>query len=286
MDSLPNAVPPSVASDDSRDSAKQRIFSAVLSAALPGTGQLVMGKTQTGFWFLCSFCILVFMYWPLRLPKSWVGLQILIFAVMILGIVATWHALRTPSQRDLQGSHRWLVLLIPLAVLLSFAHCNWLLRASGVRPFSVPSTSMERTISQGDRIVVDFKRYRLSKPKSRDIIVIHMDGLFFIKRVMAVGGDVIEGKDGAIIVNGSRLAEPYVQHLGNPPLQLNEFGPVNIPAGKLFLMGDNRDVSRDSRTPEFGLVSEESVEGMALYIIGSKSHSDGTDLRWKEGSEK
>jgi len=97
---------------------------------------------------------------------------------------------------------------------------------------------------------------------------------------MAVAGDVIEGKDGAIILNGIRLEEPYAQHLGNPPMQLNEFGPVDIPEGKLFLMGDNRDVSMDSQMAEFGLVSEESVEGMALYISGSKSPRDGTDLRW------
>ena len=279
MDSLLNTPPPPDPSHAIQTAGKKRIFAAILSSALPGSGQLVLGKTQTGFWFLCLFCILTFMYWPLRLPRSWVALQILTFAVMILCTAAAWHALRTPSQRALRGSRLWLVLLVPLALLLSFSHSNWLLRAAGVRPFGVPSTGMERTISQGDRIVVDFRQYQHAKPKSRDIVVIRKDGIFFVKRVMAVAGDVIEGKDGVIVVNGSRLEEPYVQHLGNPPVQLNDFGPVNIPGGKLFLMGDNRDVSMDSRMPEFGLVSEESVEGMALYIIGSKSHRDGTDLR-------
>jgi len=89
----------------------------------------------------------------------------------------------------------------------------------------------------------------------------------------------LPGKDGAIIVNGNRMEEAYIQHLGNPPAQLNEFGPVNIPPGKLFVMGDNRDVSFDSRMPEFGLVDEQSVAGRALYIVGSTSQRDGTDLR-------
>jgi signal peptidase I len=68
---------------------------------------------------------------------------------------------------------------------------------------------MEPTILKGDHIVVDFRVYRDSKPKSHDVVVIHKDGLFFVKRVIAVGGDTIEGKGGAIIVNGNRLEEAY-----------------------------------------------------------------------------
>jgi signal peptidase I len=208
MEAPPNVTPPS------QTRPKRRIYSAMLSAALPGAGHLLLGKTQVGLGFLCAFCILTFMYWPLRLPKSYGALQVLTLALMGLCTVAGWHALRTPSQRALQGSRVWLVLLIPIALLLTFAHGNWLLRAAGVRPFGVPSTGMERTILKGDRIVVDFRQYHGSKPKSHDVVVIRKDGLFFVKRVIAVGGDTIEGKEGAIIVNGNRLAEAYIQHLG------------------------------------------------------------------------
>src|ERR1700730_9156883 len=147
MDSLSNTVSPPDSSHAIQTAGK-RLFSAFLSAALPGTGQLVLGKAQTGFWFLCLFCILTFMYLPLRFASAWVALQLLTFAEMTLCTVAAWHALRTPSQRALRGSRLWLILLVPLALLLSFAHSNWLLRAAGVRPFGVPSTGMERTILQ------------------------------------------------------------------------------------------------------------------------------------------
>jgi signal peptidase I len=279
MNSRSNPEAPPDLTHPSQTSRRRRIFSALLSTALPGAGQLSLGKKQAGIGFVFAFCILAFMYWPLHLPKSYVALQVLTFALMGLCTAAGWHGLRIPSQQTLQGSHVWLVLLIPMALLASFAHSNWLLRAAGVRPFGVPSTGMERTILKGDRIVVDFRQYGDSKPKSHDVVVIRKDSLFFVKRVIAVGGDTIEGKGGAIIVNGNRLQEAYIQHLGNPPMQLNEFGPVNIPPGKLFVMGDNRDVSLDSRMPEFGLVGEESVAGRALYIIGSTSHRNGTDLR-------
>lgn len=279
MDSLSNTETAPNVTHPGQTARKRRIYSAMLSAALPGAGHLSLGKTQAGIGFLCAFCTLTFMFWPLRLPRSYVALQALMLALIGLCTIAGWHALRTPSQRASQGSRAWMVLLIPVALLLTFAHGNWLLRAAGVRPFGVPSSGMEPTILKGDHLVVDFRQYRDSKPKSHDVVVIHKDGLFFVKRVIAVGGDTIEGKGGAIIVNGNRLEEAYIQHLGGPPLQLTEFGPVNIPRGKLFVMGDNRDVSLDSRMPEFGLVSEKSVAGQALYIIGSTSHRDGTDLR-------
>jgi signal peptidase I len=80
-------------------------------------------------------------------------------------------------------------------------------------------------------------------------------------------------------VNRQPLEEPYVQHHGNALVGLNEFGPMEIPPGELFVAWDNRDVSRDSRMPEFGLVPEKSVGGKSLYIIRSKWKRVGTDLR-------
>jgi len=168
---------------------------------------------------------------------------------------------------------------MPLALTASFAHSNWLSLAAGFRPFGVPSSGMEPTVLSGERVMVDLREYRDSKPKPRDILIFRKDGPFFIKRVLATGGDKIEGKNGMILVNHQPLEEPYVQHLGNAPVGLNEFGPIKIPPGELFVAGDNRDVSRDSRMPDFGFVPESSVSGKAMYIIRSKWRRVGTDLR-------
>jgi signal peptidase I len=163
--------------------------------------------------------------------------------------------------------------------MASFAHSHWLLLAAGFRPFDIPSTGMEQTVLKGDRVIADLRAYRASKPRPRDVVIFRKNDTFFMKRVVAVGGDTIEGKDGAIFVNRQRLQEPYVLHLGDAPVELNEFGPVEIPPEELFVTGDNRDVSRDSRTREFGLVAETSLTGKALYIIRSKWRRIGTDLR-------
>ena len=161
----------------------------------------------------------------------------------------------------------------------AFAHGNWLLRSAGVRPFGVPSSGMEPTILRGDHIVVDVRQYRTRAPQRRDIAVFYKGNLFHVKRIVALGGDSIQGREGTVFVNGTPLRELYIQHLGNAPGGLNEFGPVNVPLGKLFVIGDNRDVSFDSRMAEFGLVDEKDLTGRALYVIDSRARREGDELR-------
>jgi len=258
----------------------RRVLPAALSSILPGTGQLWLGKKETGVAFLGAFCLLILLYWPVRLPTWYAGESVLILAAMNLCVNAALHALRTPSQETARPSRWWLLLFIPLALTASLAHNGWLLRVAGFRPFYIPSTGMEQTVLRGDHVMVDLRAYRHSKPKPYDVIIFRKDGAFFLKRVLAVGGDTIEGKDGMIIVNHQQLEEPYVQHLGYAPVELNQFGPVEIPIGQLFVAGDNRDVSRDSRLPEFGSVPEVSVAGKGLYITVSKKWGRfGTDIR-------
>ena len=142
-------------------------------------------------------------------------------------------------------------------------------RASGFRSFSIPSTSMEKTLRQGDHFVVDMSA-RL--PKRQEVIVFLRNHIFYVKRVIALNGDSIEGKNGVIFVNGEEQNEPYVQHVGTQlPETMNNFGPIAIPIGKCFVMGDNRDISLDSRSLEFGLVENGSIVGKPLYVFGSDS---------------
>jgi signal peptidase I len=194
-------------------------------------------------------------------------------------VVATWCALRVSSAASMRGPRWWLLFLIPLALMISFVHSNWLLRVAGFQIFDVPSTGMQPIVLNADRILIDLRQYRDAKPKPHDIVIFRKDGLFFIKRVVAVGGDTIESKDGVLFVNGHQLREPYVQHVGNPPPELRTFGPTQIPQEELFVVGDNRDVSRDSRLPDFGPIGEQSVAGKALYVLRSTSKRYGTDLR-------
>ena len=84
-----------------------------------------------------------------------------------------------------------------------------------------------------------------------------------IKRVIAVGGDTIEIRDGYVYLNGEMLDEPYVAEEGIS----GEMGSVTVEEGKMFVMGDNRRVSQDSRSPELGQVEESSIVGKVVLRI-------------------
>ena len=170
----------------------------------------------------------------------------------------------------------WLLLFIPLTVVSSHFIGVGLILASGFRAFTVPSTSMESTILRGERIVVDTRYYQKHLPQRGDVLVFRKDDLYVIKRIIAIGGDTIEGKDQQILISGTILKEPYVQHTqphGNAP-ELDDFGPVLVPDGSYFVIGDNRDISLDSRYPGYGLVSSRSIVGKALYTISAHLKSD------------
>lgn len=111
-----------------------------------------------------------------------------------------------------------------------------------------------------------------------EVILFRRDKVPFVKRVIAGPGNIIEGRAGEVLVDGKRLSEAYVQHEGTPIPELVDFGPTLIPAGKLFVMGDNRDVSYDSRVRDFGLVDVSDVLGKPLYIYRSNRGWRGRDI--------
>jgi signal peptidase I len=96
------------------------------------------------------------------------------------------------------------------------------------------------------------------------------EGEFFIKRVIGIGGDSIQGKNNVVFVNGQAADEPYVEHTGQPAEEwLTNFGPITVPNGTYFVLGDNRDFSFDSRASNFGLVNHRTIAGKPLYVLAS-----------------
>jgi signal peptidase I len=164
-------------------------------------------------------------------------------------------------------------------ILLALAGVAALLLVSTfvLQPFQVPSGSMEGTLRIGDRVLVDKLAYRFGgTPRRGDVIVFDGEGSFtarggtdFVKRVIGVGGDRVTCCDaqGRLTVNGRPLDETYL-YPGNTPSRVRF--DIVVPDGRLWVMGDHRDDSRDSRDhigdPGGGTVPVGRVIGRADWI--------------------
>lgn len=158
--------------------------------------------------------------------------------------------------------------LIELALTLGAAVViAWAVRTWVVQPFVVPSGSMLPTIQLNDHVLANKFIYRFEEPKPGDVIVFDDptgEVPILIKRVIAVGGQTLDLKDGKVVVDGKTLVEPYTHGLPSEPLMGSAIRfPVKIPIGSVWVMGDNRTNSGDSRY--FGPVAVSAVVGHAFW---------------------
>ncbi len=150
-------------------------------------------------------------------------------------------------------------------LLVAFVLVFGFVRPFIVEAFWIPSESMVPTLEVGDRVFVNKFIYRFTDPEPGDIVVFESaEGgeEELIKRVVGLPGDEVLVRNGRLFVNNERWHEDYVNEAFPDS---SSFGPVTVPAGKVFVMGDNRANSRDSRF--FGAVPIENLEGEAFMIF-------------------
>ena len=167
-----------------------------------------------------------------------------------------------------------------------------------VKTYKIPSGSMKPTLLVGDQIMVNKFIYGvkiplirktiipLTDPKRGDIVVFIYPAdrsKDFIKRVVGLSGETIEIKDKRIFINGKQYSDSFGVYIDQLiiPASVNSrdnFGPVTVPQGSIFVMGDNRDESLDSRF--WGFVDLKDVEGKAFIIYWSWNKEDYS-IRWQ-----
>ncbi|MDR1360343.1 MAG: signal peptidase I [Deltaproteobacteria bacterium] len=157
------------------------------------------------------------------------------------------------------------------------------IRAFVIQAYQIPSGSMRDTLLIGDRLLVnkfvygikipftDKVVFDVDDPELGDIIVFAYPldvSKDYIKRIIGVPGDTLEMRGKVLYRNGNRVHEPYVRH-SDPHIRQNRdtFGPLTIPEGSYFVMGDNRDNSADSR--EWGFVGRTLIRGKAWRLYWS-----------------
>ncbi|AQS55008.1 signal peptidase I [Novibacillus thermophilus] len=138
----------------------------------------------------------------------------------------------------------------------------------GVAFSVVNGTSMEPTLQDGDRLLINKFYFMVNTPHRKDVVTFEdpqQEGRYLVKRVVGVPGDTVEIRESELYVNGKKVTEQYI----DTDIEDGNYGPVKVKPGTVFVMGDNRHkyASRDSRYKSVGLVPFELLEGKIEFII-------------------
>ena len=162
--------------------------------------------------------------------------------------------------------------MIGVALLVAF-----LVRTFVLAHFVVDGHSMDFTLHDGDRVFVNKLSYRLHEPNRGDVVVLHeINGASerdLIKRIIALEGETIEVRNCIVLIDGAELLEPYLDpEVVTPGNCGGDYGPATVPDDHVFVMGDNRAGSQDSRSDNVGPIDIDDIVGRAFVIFWPTSH--------------
>ncbi len=179
---------------------------------------------------------------------------------VILRINGNRHILRFEPASLLQGLvHEWLPTL-GMSMVLALV-----LRSFAFASYYVPSQSMESTLHPGDKFIAEkFSTKVLNRtPERGEIVIFHHpehQAETWVKRVIGLPGDLVEIRNGRVWINNRLIEEDYIKEA-----PINDYGPVSVPPGNYFVMGDNRNNSLDSRF--WGYLPEQYLEGSPVLVF-------------------
>jgi len=138
--------------------------------------------------------------------------------------------------------------------------------------YKVEGPSMQPTLTNGDLVIVNTLSYAIGVPERGDILVFHYTSnprRVFIKRAIAVPGDTIEIKNGGVFINGEKQKETYILEP-----TMDSYPLATVPPNYIFVLGDNRNNSEDSRYTDVGFVPYDLIIGKKMLVI--KNHANDT----------
>ena len=293
---------------------RHRGVAVLLSLGLPGLGELYAGNPRAAgvtfavFYVLSAVSIGLFVA-----PLGGVAAVLVPFAVALAAWVVTLvraarAARQAPTPYSLQAYNRWYwyLLAILIGVFVLRPAIFYLIRSRWLQAFRIPSRAMEPTLLAGDFIFASVGQSD-RQPRRNDIVIFESPeaGLIVIKRAVGLPGDTLMMRNGVLALNGVSIQEPFTQTIdsagadgealsrGRPwhlahlvqrdaatyrPTMRN-WGPIVVPRDSVFLLGDNRDESFDSRF--YGAVGLDRIRGRPLKIYFSYGGIDGhSSVRW------
>jgi signal peptidase I len=262
---------------------KRSLIALLLSFLSPGLGQVYNGQLLRGALFYAlipgflEFSSVLGLLQSYRSFIAHVAIGILLFLLIIID--AVWTASRQAKTTIPRRGWQAYVLAASMLSVTGIASVRNVFpdRIPGVRAYKISGGSMAPTLMKSDRIIVDMRYYNSHAPGRGDVVAIAIppDGNLAVKRVVALPGDVIKANPQTTMVNGQTIPEPYLGTVSDDEKARAEaaltFGPLTVPANQVFVLGDNRSHSYDSRY--FGPLGINQIRGKVLYIYSSAERS-------------
>ncbi|MFH1011182.1 MAG: signal peptidase I [bacterium] len=279
-------------------------LAALLALLEPAVGYFYVGRWKRGVFVpLGALICLYVLLGIVRLHFSFFGLVTIITLGIFYRIAILFDTIRIAKSwtlEHLESYQRWhyyvLVWIVSLVVLQ--VNSYGLRRAGSFLAFRIPAGSMEETLLVGDYILVDCGKYDKQEPKEGDLVVFRFPrqpDLSYVKRCVAVGGQMVEIRDRGLFVDSVLSKSPSTVKFTSQKLlpkgarernifspdgeswNRDHFGPIAVPKENYFVLGDNRDNSADSRY--WGFLPRKYVLGKPLYIYFSKNKRTHA-VRW------
>ncbi len=288
---------------------RRPLLAAFLSLLTPGIGHLYNGRPKAAIAFFIVLAVLVAcMGWLLQsdlIAQDYLGL--VLAAVVVLLAVLTYLAAignafrvaRQSGEVQLQWFMRWYVYL---GIFIAAFVLNELATPEkvSIRSYWMPATSMQPGLMKGDVLIAETGDFEDRLPKRGEVILYLLDPqTTFIKRVVGLPGDRVQMRDGVLFINGEKVARTkvgnqkitdafgrditvtvYEESLADSPdyliVEISNSEPfdntpvIEVPPGHLFVLGDNRDNSLDSRSPRHGTIPITDLSDKPRYIYWSR----------------
>jgi signal peptidase I len=265
------------------DNLKKRkpILAFLFSLVTPGLGQIYNGQLKKGLFYLVGFFLvyIVFSFLLLKFYGMICYLIIMVGLFLFISLDALLGAIKSKAI-VLKSYNKWYIYLIIflLGSVVIRPLLGWTIKNNIARAYKTPSITMKPALLAGDHLIANMRIYKSEKPKRGDIVIFEYPkdpSKDFIKRVIGMEDEKVEIVNNKIYINGKLLDDPWGYFeddgLGKGLPGLDRFGPVVVPKDSLFVLGDNRNNSQDSRF--FGFVNIKKVKGKALYLYWAKDKS-------------